>query len=148
MEANVAVWNSHVWNDRLIEIEPGLPLIQHACRPCGRNFVDERLTDNRYAVHVGVARFDRLSDETTAHWLTDVCPGECLLSDNTDRKTRFLALGAIAPVKIAPIEIALPLKRAVSRLRVARRPSPSLELSPMQFAQRKHTPAPASRTAV
>jgi hypothetical protein len=148
MEANVAVWNSHVWNDRSIEIEPGLPLIQHACRPCGRNFVDERTTDNRYAVHVGVASFNRLSDETTAHWLTDVCPGECLLSDDTERKTRFLAVGAIALLKVAPADLALPIKRTVSKLRVARRPLPSLEVSPMQVAQRKNAPAPASRVAV
>ena len=147
MEANVAVWNSHVWNDRSIEIETGLPLIQHTCRPCGRNFVDELTTDSRYAVHVGIASFNRLSDETTAHWLTDVCPGECLLSDDTERKTRFLAVGAIAPLKVAPV-VALPIKRTVSRLRVARRPLPSLEVSPLQVAQRKQAPAPASRVAV
>jgi hypothetical protein len=120
MEANLAVWNSHVWNDRQLEIEPGHPLIQHSCRPCGRNFVDERVTDIRYAVHVGV---DRLSDETTAHWLTQVCPSEYLARDDTDRKTRFSAFTIKA---LLPIQIDSPVLRVPHRpLRVAQREIPT-----------------------
>jgi hypothetical protein len=119
MEANIAVWNSHVWNDRQIEIEPGFPLIQHTCRPCGRNFVDERFTDARYAVHVGVARFDRLSDATTAHWLADICPGEHLIADDLDLKTRFTTT-ALPTFPIQPAAVPL---RVICR--------------PVRFAQRK-----------
>jgi hypothetical protein len=119
MEANLGVWNSHIWNDRQLEIEPGHPLIQHSCRPCGRNFVEERMADIRYAVHVGVARFDRLSDETTEHWLTEVCPSEYLVSDDADRKTRFSTL---AIKVLLPIDLASPILRVPHRpLRVAQR---------------------------
>jgi hypothetical protein len=93
MEANLlAVWNSHDWNDRQPEIEAG---------------------------HVGVVRFDRLSDETIAHWLGEVCPSEYLLSDDADRKTRFSALAIKA---LLPIDLASPSLRVPHRpLRVAQR---------------------------
>ena len=37
----------------------------------------------------GVIHFDLLSDETTARWLADFCPGKPLQSDEEDLKTRF-----------------------------------------------------------
>jgi hypothetical protein len=36
-----------------------------------------------------VIHFDRLSDETTARCLADLCPGKPLQSDEEDLKTRF-----------------------------------------------------------
>jgi hypothetical protein len=36
-----------------------------------------------------VIHFDKLSDETTARWLADSCPGKPLQSDEEDLKTRF-----------------------------------------------------------
>jgi hypothetical protein len=61
-----------------LEFVPGAPLIQQICANRGRNFVEEIRTGDRYAVQVGVIRFNRLSEETTARWLADSCPGRRL----------------------------------------------------------------------
>ena len=73
---------------RTLELDPEITLIQHSCRSCGRNFVDEMRRGNLYAVHLGAARFNRLSDETTNRWLAEPCPGKPLPSDATDLKSR------------------------------------------------------------
>jgi len=89
MTAPISAWKSHAWIARQLEFVPGAPLIQHICANCGRNFVEEIRTGNQYAVHVGVIRFNRLSEETTARWLADSCPGRRLESDKADLETRF-----------------------------------------------------------
>jgi hypothetical protein len=68
---------------------PGIPPVRHACRNCGRKFVDDERTGERYAISGGMTRFDRLSNETTARWLAGFCPGRPLPSDEDDLKTRF-----------------------------------------------------------
>lgn len=88
MAANIAVWDSHAWFIRELELEPGAPLMHHVCRDCGRNFVVEFRTGELYAVHVGALRFDRLSADTTARWLADFCLGQWLISDQADLTTR------------------------------------------------------------
>jgi hypothetical protein len=45
--------------------KPGVPIVQHTCTLCGRNFVNEELTGERYALHVGMLVLDRLCDEVT-----------------------------------------------------------------------------------
>jgi len=91
MTAPISAWKSHAWIARQLEFVPGAPLIQHICANCGRNFVEEIRTGNQYAVHVGVIRFNRLSEETTARWLADSCPGRRLESDKADLETRFFS---------------------------------------------------------
>jgi hypothetical protein len=91
MATKISAWISHDWVTRDLELEPGVQLVQHICRACSRNFVDELGSNRRYAVHVGATHFDRLSDETTASWLAAPCPGERLKSDAADLETRFHA---------------------------------------------------------
>ena len=84
-----AAWESHSWMIcRTLELDPEITLIQHTCRACGRNFVDEMRSGNLYAVHLGAARFNRLSDETTNRWLAEPCPGKRIESDAVDLKSR------------------------------------------------------------
>ena len=71
------LWNSHQWSraqGRRLEIEPGKPLVQHQCSRCRRNFVDDRLSGERYAVYVSVFSFRRLPDLITKQWLGELCP--------------------------------------------------------------------------
>jgi hypothetical protein len=82
-------WDTHLWVSRTVEIEHGCPLIQQICRSCGRNFVDEIHSGERYAVHVAVFKFDRLADEVTARWLCEPCPRARMRSDEIDERTRF-----------------------------------------------------------
>jgi len=89
MTAPISAWKSHAWIARQLKFVPGAPLIQHICANCGRNFVEEIRTGNQYAVRVGVIRFNRLSEETTARWLADSCPGRRLESDKADLETHF-----------------------------------------------------------
>jgi hypothetical protein len=78
MMALISAWKSHAWIARQLEFVPGAPLIQQICANRGRNFVEEIRTGDRYAVQVGVIRFNRLSEESTARWLADSCPGRRL----------------------------------------------------------------------
>jgi hypothetical protein len=89
MERNFSPWNTHDWISRRIELVAGHPLIQQSCRECGRAFVEERSTGERYAVHVSIFIFHRLSDEVTAQWLAENCPAHRLIADEADRETRF-----------------------------------------------------------
>jgi len=86
MEAKRDSWNSHEWYNRRLEIQPGRPQMQRYCIRCGRNFVDDLWSDQRYAAHAAIFHFNRLSDEVTARWLIESCPGEHLPSDEVDRK--------------------------------------------------------------
>jgi hypothetical protein len=64
MTAPISAWKSHAWIARQLEFVPGAPFIQRICANCGRNLVKEIRTGDRYAVHVSVIRFNRLSEET------------------------------------------------------------------------------------
>jgi hypothetical protein len=90
METKLSSWNTHDWDSRSLELVPGHLLVQRGCRECGRAFVDECSTGERYAVHVSVFTFHRLSNEVTARWLSEVCPAKRRMADEADRQTRFL----------------------------------------------------------
>ena len=93
METNRSPRETHVWISRHLEPVSGQPVIHQVCQACGRCFVDESSTGKRYAVHASVSVFHRLSDEVTARWLSEKCPGERLMADEADRRTRFLSGG-------------------------------------------------------
>jgi hypothetical protein len=78
-----------MWSNRLMDLKPGVPIVQHTCTICGRNFVNEELTGRRYAVHVGMLVLARLSDEVTKRWLEESCPRQRVEGDYEDLKTRF-----------------------------------------------------------
>lgn len=90
MEKNLSSWSTHDWTSRRLQLVPGQPLIQQVCHACGRGFVDECSTDERYAVHVSIFKLHRLADEVTSRWLAEQCPAERLKADEADRLTRFL----------------------------------------------------------
>ena len=96
METNLSSWNTHDWSSRRLKLVPGQPLIQQDCRECGRAFVDECSTGERYAVHVSIFKVHRLSDEVTSRWLFEKCPAERPMTDEAARQTRFLG-GAFRP---------------------------------------------------
>jgi hypothetical protein len=76
MEADA--WNSHQWSIAKrcgIDIEPGKPVIQHHCSRCRRDFVEDQLSGERYAVYVSVFSFRRFPDSITKQWLRELCPG-------------------------------------------------------------------------
>jgi hypothetical protein len=85
MDSKITAWASHSWAIMI----PGILPIRHACRHCGRMFVDDDRTGERYAITGGTLRLERLSDEVTNRWLDGFCPGRPLLSDEDDLKTRF-----------------------------------------------------------
>jgi hypothetical protein len=89
MKSDPTIWLTHDWISHRLLIIPGLPLLQQNCRNCGRDFVEEWSTGERYAVYISVFRFERLSDEVTSRWLTDRCPAKRLAEDDADRETRF-----------------------------------------------------------
>ena len=93
METNLSSWNTHELTSNRLELVPGHPLIQQGCRKCGRAFVDDCSTGERYAAHVLVFTLHRLSAQVTSRWLSEKCPGECLKTDEADRETRFLSGG-------------------------------------------------------
>ena len=81
-------WGSHAWANRRLELY-GILFVQHFCRNCGRNFIDEPHTHRRHAVHIAATRFDKLSDEITAKWLRESCPRARLERDVADLGTRY-----------------------------------------------------------
>ena len=95
MAANVSAWNSHNWDMREVEVAPGLPAIQRTCENCSRHFINEKANNARYAVHVGIRGFDRLSDEVTERWLAQPCPGNRPDRDYADFETRFAQRRAV-----------------------------------------------------
>src|SRR5271168_1982359 len=102
MEVNHFFWRTHDWISRRLEVIPGAPVILQACRECGRDFVEERSTGEQHAVHVSIFKVHRLSDEVTARWFSEKCPGKYLIADDADRQTRCVgvafgsAIGEIA----------------------------------------------------
>jgi hypothetical protein len=89
MSADIGAWNSHGWDIRRLEAAPGVDVTEYTCVSCARHFLEEEGTHARYAVHVGIRQFHRLSDEVTEHWLAEKCPGKRLESDFTAIQTRF-----------------------------------------------------------
>jgi hypothetical protein len=90
MEMNSSSWNTHDWVGRRLKLVPAEPLIQMGCRECGREFVDDCASGERYAVHVSIFKLHRLSDEVTSRWLSEKCPAERPMADDADRQTRFI----------------------------------------------------------
>ena len=82
----------HQWIERKdphLTIETGEPVVQHHCCTCGRDVVTVLPSDERHAAYASIFRFYRLSDEVTARWLREVCPGARLPRDKEDRNTRL-----------------------------------------------------------
>jgi hypothetical protein len=82
-------WQTHQWSEpdgRRVEIERGKPLIQHYCQKCGRTFVEDQTSKERYAVHVSAIFFKRLIDDVNERWLSAPCPGKRLETDVEDEK--------------------------------------------------------------
>jgi len=89
MAANSSAWNTHVWEIRQVEVQLGVQAVQRTCQHCSRHFIDEHTSGARYAVHVGMIQFDRLSDEVTDRWLAQPCPGRPLDNDFVDWGNRY-----------------------------------------------------------
>ncbi len=82
-------WQTHKWSEpdgRRVEIERGKPLTQHYCQKCGRSFVEDHASKERYAVHVSAIFFKRLMDDVNQRWLSAPCPGKRLETDVEDEK--------------------------------------------------------------
>jgi hypothetical protein len=90
MDTIFSRWNTHCWIGRRLGLAPGQALIQRVCNDCGRAFVDECSTGERYAVHVSIFKLHRLSDEVTSRWLSQQCPAQLLAEDEADRQTRYI----------------------------------------------------------
>src|ERR1700688_2362829 len=90
LEMNSSSWNTHDWIGRRLNLVPGEALIQMGCRECGREFVDQCASGERFAVHVSIFKLHRLSAEVTARWLSQNCPGERPLAGDADWLTRFI----------------------------------------------------------
>jgi hypothetical protein len=90
MERDLSPWNTHSWITSRLEFVPGRPLFQQICDKCARAFIDEVSTGQRYAVHISVFKLQRLSEEVTAQWLSEKCPGELQMADQAARQTRFI----------------------------------------------------------
>jgi len=87
---NHSSWNTHDWVSRRLNLVPGHTLIAHVCHECGRSFVDELSTGERYAVHVSIFKLHRLSDEVTSKWGSEECPAKHMMADDADRRSRFI----------------------------------------------------------
>jgi hypothetical protein len=82
-------WQTHKWTEpdgRRVEIERGKPLTQRYCQKCGRTFVEDHASKERYAVHVSAIFFKRLIDDVNQRWLSAPCPGQKLETDSDDEK--------------------------------------------------------------
>jgi hypothetical protein len=102
MDTFFSRWTTHCWIGRRLALGPGEPLIQHVCNDCGRAFVDECSTGERYAVHVSIFKVHRLSDEVTSRWLSEQCPAQALAGDEADRRTRFIPKAEAYAVPASP----------------------------------------------
>src|ERR1700692_283386 len=102
MDTIFSRWNTHCWIGRRLVVAPGQPLIEHVCNDCGRAFIDECSTGERYAVHVSIFKVHRLSDEVTSRWLSQQCPAQYLAGDEVDRHTRFIPAAAGNAIPASP----------------------------------------------
>ncbi len=64
--------NGHQWVEREIKLEDS-KFFHRRCVKCHRDLVRTAATGWR-AVHVGGLRFDFLSAQTTACWVSELCP--------------------------------------------------------------------------
>ena len=106
MESNFSYWTTHCWIGRRLELVPGQPLIQWVCNDCARAFVDECSTTERYAVHVSIFKFHRLSDEVTSRWLSENCPAQRPIEDDADRRSRFIPKAMVDAIPASPVTTA------------------------------------------
>jgi len=102
MDTMFSRWNTHCWIGRRLALGPGQPLIQRACTDCGRAFVDDCSTGERYAVHVSIFKVYRLSDEVTSRWLSEQCPAQLVAGDEVDRRTRCILEAADSAIPASP----------------------------------------------
>ncbi len=82
-------WGDHRWLERKarhFELDSGQSIFQRRCTRCGRDFVVDRSSGARHAIHVSIFIFNLLHDEVTERWLREPCPGKRLPSDDGDRK--------------------------------------------------------------
>lgn len=87
--ASVHPWETHKWMEpegRRVEIVRGHPLTQRYCMRCGRTFVEDDGSRERYAVHVSALFFKRLIDDVNQRWISTPCPGKKLETDTEDEK--------------------------------------------------------------
>jgi hypothetical protein len=78
------------------------PLIRRVCTDCGRTFVDDCSTGERFAVHVSIFKIHRLSDEVTSRWLSEQCPAQYAAGDDVDRRTHCIAEAADNAIPASP----------------------------------------------
>jgi hypothetical protein len=76
--------------------------LRHVCNDCGRAFIDECSTGERYAVHVSIFKVHRLADEVTSRWLSETCPAQRIAGDEADRRTRFIPIAAVDVIPASP----------------------------------------------
>jgi hypothetical protein len=85
------VLDTHRWigssSGRIVKINDK-PHQHLFCATCGRNFITDPVSGERYAVYVGALRFYRLADEVSERWCRENCPGQHLSSDDADNETR------------------------------------------------------------
>lgn len=77
-------WRTHRWMTRQIEID-GRNLFLLSCAQCGRDFIEDLCSKERYAVHLSIFRTERLIDRVTEQWCRETCPGKRLKPDDADR---------------------------------------------------------------
>jgi hypothetical protein len=102
MDTIFSRWNTHCWIGRRLVLAPGQALIEHVCHDCGRAFIDECSTGERYAVHVSIFKVHRLCDEVTMRWLSQGCPAQRPAEDEADRQTRFIPKAADSAIPASP----------------------------------------------
>ncbi len=92
----------HRWvlsGPRLFELKSGRSVFQTGWVRYGRDFVIDRSSGARHAVHVSIFSFQRLSDEVAQRWAVEPCPGERLPSDDSDRKNQIAGATDIVAAK-------------------------------------------------
>jgi hypothetical protein len=87
MATKLLPWDSHSWSIREVNFPDGMCGRQYSCHHCARHFIEEP-AGLRYAVHIGLQAFERLSDEVTIRWLATSCPDKRLDADYHDLLTR------------------------------------------------------------
>jgi hypothetical protein len=104
-------WDTHRWigSSRGRSVKVNDKPHQHLfCTRCGRNFLTDPSSGERYTVYVGAMRFYRLADEVTDRWCREICPGQRLFSDDADNETRVRQHRAVGPSASNYQVIALP----------------------------------------
>jgi hypothetical protein len=71
--------STHSWllpEGRRLELEQGKPLLHRVCTVCKRNFVNDLMTGEWYAVIPRMFDFERLHG-VSEKWMAAPCPGNC-----------------------------------------------------------------------